>query len=508
MLKDLTRALSLANLCYIVTWNELLNSPIRRSNNGLAIVMNVLALGAVFWLSITLARRSAHALPLRLARFFFPLVLLIPIKGLIRILLPKQQLILIELFIFALAIALIGLFEVRIGELIVRVCANGVLILAPFLAITFYQAALTLVPVKQDQRAPKLGAQTTRSRVLWFLFDELDQRLTFSDRSPTLHLPELDRLRGQSIYGTNCFPPSDATVASIPALLSGQLISHAEFINETTLMITLISETPVNWKGKPNLFTDAYAAGFNTAVIGWHIPYCSLIGDSLTSCTWIDYEATTLPQSIRKQALELIGGIPLASGYIVSKQIVENSLSQRRKQFRDYSGIREAAMNAIGDESLGLVLIHWPVPHPPGIYSRRENSFELTGNSSYLDNLELVDRTIGELRRALESSGHWNDIVVLVTSDHWMRSFWKSLGPEPGLTEILPTDSDQRVPFLLKLSGQVHPVTYDPVFNNVLTHDLVLALLKGEISTPDRVVSWLDQNRSNNMMPARLYPSN
>jgi len=45
-LRDLAIAFSLSNLCFISTWNELLNSPIRRFNTGLAIIISVLMLAA------------------------------------------------------------------------------------------------------------------------------------------------------------------------------------------------------------------------------------------------------------------------------------------------------------------------------------------------------------------------------------------------------------------------------------------------------------------------------
>ena len=55
---------------------------------------------------------------------------------------------------------------------------------------------------------------------------------------------------------------------------------------------------------------------------------------------------------------------------------------------------------------------------------------------------------------------------------------------------------DPRIPFVLKLAGPHEPITYDPAFNTVLTHDLLLALLRGEVSGPQSVVAWLDAHRS------------
>ncbi|MGH9783696.1 MAG: hypothetical protein ACRD88_05880, partial [Terriglobia bacterium] len=60
--------------------------------------------------------------------------------------------------------------------------------------------------------------------------------------------------------------------------------------------------------------------------------------------------------------------------------------------------------------------------------------------------------------------------------------------------ELQTKESEERpVPFLLKLAGQNHPVPYDCPFNTVAIHDLALAILKKELSTPEQVVGWLDR---------------
>jgi arylsulfatase A-like enzyme len=195
----------------------------------------------------------------------------------------------------------------------------------------------------------------------------------------------------------------------------------------------------------------------------------------------------------------------MASAFVIVHQIETNNLYARRKHINDYTRMVEVVKTVVADTSLGLVVVHWPVPHPPGIYNRREDHFELMVESSYLDNLRLVDHTLGELRRDMENSGTWENTILLLTSDHWFRSFWKTIGFEPDeANKIIPTDADQRVPFLLKLAGQKQAVTYDSAFNNVVAHDLVLALLRGEVSSPDGVVSWIDQRRSSGQTPYRF----
>ena len=62
--------------------------------------------------------------------------------------------------------------------------------------------------------------------------------------------------------------------------------------------------------------------------------------------------------------------------------------------------------------------MHFPIPHPFAIYDRQHADFALSSHTSYLDNLALVDRTVGEVRRTLERAGLWESTILMVTSDH------------------------------------------------------------------------------------------
>ena len=522
-LKDAAKALSLANLCFIETWSKLLSDStywparfaIYSSNNYIAVILNVFLLAAVFWACGTFARRSGNRLAFRISQLVFPLVLLIPLNGITQSLFPQQKQI-IEIAIIVLGIILISLFEVTPWHgVIIRTAKAVVVVLFPFFLITLFQAFSALTRFSDRPPPPRVSTKDKSApRVLWLLFDEMDQRMTFSSRPATLQLPELDRLRSQTIYASNAYPPSDFTLMSMPALINGKLISKAKPVNPSELMITFAdSKEPVSWSSQPNIFSRAREAGFNTALTGYYFPYSRLIGETLNNCFWQIPEIFTLRESMFDQIESLINTIPLAHNLPAHFGIINN---KRAKQSRDrrscqdtYLGILGAAKKVVVDADLGLILVHMPIPHPPGIYDRHKGDFELDGESSYLDNLQLADRALGDLRRVMEDAGLWEDTIVLVTSDHWWRDYlWRSLQVWSTEDEdILPSDDDNRVPFLLKLARQKQAVTYDAKFNTVLIHDLLLALLREELSGPDSVISWLGRHCSIEESPYRFHQS-
>jgi arylsulfatase A-like enzyme len=163
-----------------------------------------------------------------------------------------------------------------------------------------------------------------------------------------------------------------------------------------------------------------------------------------------------------------------------------------------YESVMEDAKRAVVDPSLGPTLLHFPIPHPPIIYNRRSGDFRVDRACNYLDNLALVDRAFGELRREMESAGTWETTTIIVSSDHPLRE--KKWGNGNGWPQedfaAITARTDPRVPFIVKLAGHTQAISYDSPFNTVLTHDLLLAILGGEVSSPQNVIEWLEKNRT------------
>jgi hypothetical protein len=132
----------------------------------------------------------------------------------------------------------------------------------------------------------------------------------------------------------------------------------------------------------------------------------------------------------------------------------------------------------------GLALMHLPVPHAPHAYDARTGRLTLANSpiGGYLDSLVLVDNTLASIRSAMERAGVWDGATILLSADHHYRA-----------STALDGKTDPRVPFLLKMAGAHEPLAFDRPFNTVLTHDLILAVLRGEISSPRQAAAWLER---------------
>src|SRR5262249_52684525 len=166
---------------------------------------------------------------------------------------------------------------------------------------------------------------------------------------------------------------------------------------------------------------------------------------------------------------------------------LKTSKNLRRKYIDSYQEMLAAATRALTNPALNFVLVHMPVPHTPSIYNRSTQKFS-TENGNYFDNVILADHTLGILRREMEHTGLWETTNILITADHGLREEeWSEIGSTAWNNQPTP----YHVPLFLKMGGFHQSVVDEQPFNTVRIHDLLLALLQGQVATPEQAKEWL-----------------
>jgi hypothetical protein len=310
-------------------------------------------------------------------------------------------------------------------------------------------------------------------RVVWLVFEQLDQRITFEARPAGLELPELDRLRRESLYADGARPPAGTTEVSMPALITGRPVVAVAPLSPNDLELTFADGTTARWNAHANVFTRVRTLGYDTALIGWHLPYPRVLGGSLGIAEW-------RPSA----AYEGVRGATFGETLCSQWASLAPPANLRRLSARRFEELADLATRAATDDRFGLVLLHLPVPQPPGIYDRatgRLTPWNFTGaGGGYLDNLALADRIIAQLRRGLERARLGDRTWLVVTSDRW----WQTSNEYDGHV-------DHRVPFLVRPPDGGRATHLDMPFNTLGTHDLVLAILRGSVSDTRDAAAWL-----------------
>jgi hypothetical protein len=320
---------------------------------------------------------------------------------------------------------------------------------------------------------PLKGTPPSLRRVVWLVFEELDQRITFEARPAGLELPELDRLRRESLYADAARPPAGTTDVSMPALITGRPVVAVAPMTPNELDLTFADGRVVRWSKHPTVFSRARVLGYDTAVIGWQLPYPRVLAGSLGAADW-------RPSVAHEQAR----GNTFHQALWNQWGSLAPPLHARRLGSQRFAELADLAIRTAIDSRFGLVLLHLPVPQPPGIYDRataRLTTRSFTRDAhGYLDNLALTDRVVGELRRSLARAGLGDRTWIVVSSAQWWRA-----------SNDLDGQIDYRVPFLVRPPDGGRTRHVDVAFNTLATHDLVLSILRGSISDTADAAAWL-----------------
>lgn len=478
MIKEVIIALSFANICLVEIWctffyrNLYLHKYLPGINSYLALMIAELILALIFWFGYKLVRRLNNLFVLKAVKVFFCLLVL-RFLFVVGVQFGKIDSSILRILLVVLIIILL------LQKKAIKSVVTIVLIMVPFVVVIFGQSIFAIIEGPKDNRLsqakktlPSIIQKAPSPRVVWIIFDQLDKRVAFVDRPNSIKLPEFDHLCREAFFAKNAYPPAYHTEKSLPALLTGKIVEETSISSINELMIQYKGTTEkVKWSDQSTIFTKARDLQTNTALLGWFHPYPRIIGDQLVFCWW-----SSLRPNLISDNDNVFGniGVQLKNAFLSTMCNYENHKNNHRTML-------EFAKEKVIDSQFGLVFIHFPVPHGPYIHNR---PWWYSNPGGYLGNLELADQTLGEIRRVMEREQVWDDTTVLVTADHWWRK-----------SKRFDKKTDYRIPFILKLPGQTQTAFYEPSFNTVMTHDLILAILRKEVSTPENLVKWLNEHR-------------
>jgi Sulfatase len=302
-------------------------------------------------------------------------------------------------------------------------------------------------------------------------------------------MPEFDRLRSGSIYANAVHEAGKNTNPAVPSLLTGRTVLRARELGPARLGLTFEgSPRELDLAETSHLFGRAWALGFSSGVAGWGIPYCRLFGAELDHCWWC--ESVRYDNSIRpglatatldglRSLLETMNFSPFGQS-ICLRQHITNIADLTRESI-------ELAVN----DDVDLALIHLHGAHPPHVYDRQKLDFSLANSPirGYSDSLALCDLTLGRIRSAMEQRGLWDRTTVLVASDHHSRS-----------SQMFDGKTDQLSIFILKMAGQDRGSVFGRPISAVVTGDLILEILRGNVKNADDARAWLISQRTSERM--------
>ena len=304
-------------------------------------------------------------------------------------------------------------------------------VLAPTLLIFFINTGLAINILKNPKDhlfsknflPPGFIEMSTKptNPIFLFIFDKWDYERTFLNRQVNIELPNIDRLVREDVLMRS---PSfgHSTMNAIPTMVLGQKVKYIRALPTIDLEIQAEgSNQNFSFRQSSTLFHDIKELGGQSAVIGtgYH-PICDLFGEVIAHCTGMGLRPKRQNESVisrlddvAKLVVSQFPGVRYLSKFYINDN-VDNPVVAEYKKYID------ALYSVISDGHYQFVYTHLLLPHPPFFYDASTNDFmdPVTDEKYYDDALELVDRTIGDVRSKLDAQGVWENALIIFTADH------------------------------------------------------------------------------------------
>lgn len=331
--------------------------------------------------------------------------------------------------------------------------------------------AATPVAKLQAAAAPHFAQR----RVVWLIFDEMDYGLSLGKKTADkVSLPNFHMLSSRAVTATHAFTPGKDTLYSIPALLSGTRLTGAVIHGKNRLSLIDDHRQMLAFDMQNSIFSRIPGGPAAASVEGFYHPYCEVL-PTLQQC-----HSTYLGNAGRWFDSFTFFSEPLFSTLRhirwMNNVMPEWVLYQFDPMYRSSKNSIDRIDGLIANTSTSFSFIHLNVPHLPNVYVQRLLKKPVFGDEqAYEQNLQGADIILGRVLRNLEKLKDHQEVLVVVSSDHWLRAH--SNKPDP-------------VPFIIWKMGEKDAMELTEPLTTVYTQDLALDFLNKKVSSQADISEW------------------
>lgn len=283
-------------------------------------------------------------------------------------------------------------------------------------------------PVAVAIGAPQVQAPAAPRRVVWVIFDEMDYRLGLGAGSPLL--PNINHLAERAVSATAAYSPGRDTSYSIPALLTGTSIEGFARTAGGNLQLSRVGGGKVVLDTEHSVFAQIPGGAASATVLGFYHPYCRLF-PALRAChssyhgnagRWFD-------------SLVFFGDNALGASrnMRIPEQVMPEWILMAFDPMYRASTASLARLDAVLADKAGVLdFIHLNFPHLPNSYAAHVlKRNEVIGDDAYKTNMMYADLVLGKIVSTLAAQSGEQEILLIVSSDHWYRESSKAPAPVP-----------------------------------------------------------------------------
>jgi hypothetical protein len=298
-------------------------------------------------------------------------------------------------------------------------------------------------------------------------------------------MPAFDQLRSESFLFQDLQPAASYTDIALPTLFLGKSVDNIKSDLDGRAILRLSGQN--RWSvldPEATVFGEAQRDRWTSGVVGWWNPYCRILPNVLDYCYWTTEETNGIFST--ENSVLANAAAPFLS------KLSPRSTTVEEKHEANTLALMKQARRMIADEKIQFLFIHLPIPHPPGIYDRRTG--KLRGSGTYIDNLALADRALGDLMNSIAATASAGKTTLIVCSDHsWRVAMWKSTVGWSAEEEAASHGKfDPRPMLMIHFPHQSREVAITQPFDQIALHAILVSMLQGHIESPNDFQAWLN----------------
>ena len=350
---------------------------------------------------------------------------------------------------------------------LVKWAANGLLVVSPIVPISIFRLLSYPSWYTPIEPAPSFqNKNLSGTPVFIFVFDEWSYVRSTTNGHFLSCFRSMGDISRESIFCSNAEASGDDTWVSLPGLIFQR---HDRLKIEEGRAGWLENEHLTVSSNLPSLFQLAKENGFNTCLVGFHLPYRKLLGSQ------VDY-VRTFPFDWRPESRNLVKRfwmhllVTIRSWHDPISMCVrelfwsEDFRLPRALQGRHWQTINAGIRSELADvirrcPNNSFVLGHIPLPHGPFVFNGDGSYRGWTSGpllpydpAGYQRHLEFMDLVLGQLISQLKQVNKFEQSTIILTGDHSWRADFTSEGRKPGNYDELVS----KVPLVIKLPGERH----------------------------------------------------
>jgi hypothetical protein len=183
-----------------------------------------------------------------------------------------------------------------------------------------------------------------------------------------------------------------------------------------------------------------------------------------------------------------------APGHAIAARALHQPYEPAPGEDRIFADMMDSVRHLVTDDTINLAFVHLFLPHPPGLYDRKTGRVRMGG--SYIDNLALADRSLGDLLAALAQTPSANQTTLIISSDHsWRVHLWRHTFGWTNEDEAASRHGyfDPRPTLIVRFPGESSPTGITHPVPLLAMHDMIERMIAGEISDPQHLDAWAAQ---------------